>query len=76
MTKNHGSARVILPFTTNSLILTHPTQNAINPAIICNHSLYLALIHFLPAASNAVSISEKSIINPPHTTNHRNALLS
>jgi hypothetical protein len=71
-----GSARVILLLTTNSLILTPHTPNAIKLAITCSRSLYFALIHFLPEASSAVSMSEKSIINTPPPSSHMNALFS
>jgi hypothetical protein len=74
--RNPGIARVIFQFTTNSLILTHHTQKAINPVITWNASLYFALIHFFPAASSAVSIRENIRINAHQTSNPRNALFS
>jgi hypothetical protein len=45
-------------------------------AMICNASLYFALIHFFHAASSAVSTNENSIIKPPHTINHKNHFAS
>lgn len=72
--KNHGIARVIFQFTINSLILRPHMPNAISQAITWNANLYFALIHFLPEASNAVSINEKIRINTPQANSPINAL--
>lgn len=74
--KYDGSARVIFPLITNSLILTPHTPSAISHAMTWRRSLYLALIHFFPAVSSTVSIREKSMINPPPTASPKKALFS